>query len=333
MVRGQNDIYLNREHSYAIKGALIILIVIGHNHVLCPNTESGGIMDYLYLFHVAGFFILPFFYDTQMETTWKGVFQAVIRCWIPYFWICILCFLVMCIMKHRFDFGWEHILAFFNGTQTPIRESFGFIFPWFLPTYCSFSIMLSFAKNYRWIYGILFGLAVCTFFMTWEQFYVLKNSVPFGIGLALNYFGVGVIAFGSNKYSFLAKYIGAVLFVAISVCWWMNVQTGILLNVLPSVFFLTLLCIVPYMNYGWLRILGRYSLGIYLFHVFFVNVTYILFPHTALWGWVGFMISLVIPLLMTMGIYRVICLRKLLFPRTWEELIHIGKTNNKVIHT
>ena len=58
--------YIDRNQSETIKGILILLIVFGHNHVLCPNTEIGGMMDYLYLFHIAGFFILPFFYKTNL---------------------------------------------------------------------------------------------------------------------------------------------------------------------------------------------------------------------------------------------------------------------------
>lgn len=322
IVKGNNGIYLSRKYSDTIKGILIILIVIGHNHVLCPNTEAGGIMKYLYMFHVAGFFILPFFYDTRTSVTWESISQTIIRCWVPYFWICFLCFMIVCIMKHQFDFGWEHIWAFFQGTQSPIRKNFGFVFPWFLPTYCSVSIMLLFARKYRWLYSLFFILGMCTLFMTWEQFYIFKNSIPLGIGLALSYFGVGVIAFELNKSSVWAKYIGAILFIVLSVCWWMGVPTEILWKLLPTLFFLTLLCAVPYINYGWLQLLGRFSLGIYLFHMFFANATYMLLPHTVLWGWFGFVISLTIPLLMTMGIYRVACLRKLLFPRSWNELIH-----------
>ena len=323
MIKERNDIYLGRDYSDAIKGILIVFIVIGHNHILCPNTETGGIMQYLYTFHVVGFFILPFFYDKKTDVTWRGVLQTIARCWIPYFWICLLCFVVMCITKHQFDFGWGQVSAFFNGTQSPIRKNFGFIFPWFLPTFCSFSIMLSFARRYRWLYILLLVLGLCTLFMTWEQFYSLKNTIPFGGGLAVSYFGIGVIAFELNRYSRWIKYMGAVAFALLSVSWWMNVSIGIFMKLIPSAFFLALLCVMPYFNYGWLRLLGRYSLGIYLFHVFLTNATYMIFPHKWVWGWIGFAASLVLSLLMTMGIYHTEHLRKLLFPRSWEEIIHI----------
>ena len=53
------NLYIDRDTSSVIKGVLIILIVIGHNKVLCSTDNKGA--DYLYLFHVICFFILPFF--------------------------------------------------------------------------------------------------------------------------------------------------------------------------------------------------------------------------------------------------------------------------------
>ena len=57
------NLYIDRDTSSVIKGVLIILIVMGHNKVLCSTDNKGA--DYLYLFHVICFFILPFFYDTK----------------------------------------------------------------------------------------------------------------------------------------------------------------------------------------------------------------------------------------------------------------------------
>ena len=86
------NLYIDRDTSSVIKGVLIILIVMGHNKVLCSTDNKGA--DYLYLFHVICFFILPFFYDTKKEITVKRLCDIVVRNWIPYFWICIACYVI-----------------------------------------------------------------------------------------------------------------------------------------------------------------------------------------------------------------------------------------------
>ena len=82
--------YIDRNQSETIKGILILLIVFGHNHVLCPNTEIGGMMDYLYLFHIAGFFILPFFYKTNKTISIEHIKSLVVRNYVPFFLICLI---------------------------------------------------------------------------------------------------------------------------------------------------------------------------------------------------------------------------------------------------
>lgn len=312
--------YLDKNASEAIKGVLILLIVFGHNHVLCPNDVSGGIMDYLYQFHVMGFFILPFFYGREIKDIKGEIGATIIRCWVPYFWICILCWLVYSLFKREFDFGWEHIYAFFNGTQTPIRTCFGFVFPWFLPAFCSFSIMLMLSRKYKNLLWAFFILSVITYFFTWEQFFEFKNTIPLGVGLAIHYFASGVITFYLHKMSMWSKYVGAILFVLMSVCWWNGVYLGVLVKFMPSAFFLTLICILPFFNNKYIRYIGNYSLGIYLLHMFFVNATYMLLPRNILWGIIGFVISLLGALLITHFVYRMRFLRVLLFPKSWNEL-------------
>ena len=314
--------YLDRKSSEAIKGLLILLIVFGHNHVLCPNDVSGGLMEYLYTFHVMGFFILPFFYGREINDLWYKIQTTFVKCWIPYLWACILCWLAFSIFRHNFEFGWQHILAFFNGTQTPIRKYFGFVFPWFLPTFCSFSIMLMLGRKYKYVNWAFFILSVATFFFTWEHFFVFKNTVPFGIGLAIHYYASGIIAFSLHKISRWSKYVGAVLFVVMSLCWWSNVNLGFYLNFMPSFFFLALICLLPCFNNKYIRCLGKYSLGIYLLHVFVVNATYFLLPQSVLWGVMGFLISVLVPLAITCYIYKKNILRKLLFPTSFGEFIN-----------
>ena len=318
-MKGIPLIYLDKEQSESIKGILIVLIVFGHNHVLCPNTESGGIMEYLYTFHVASFFILPFFYQSKKDVSIARIGKTIVRNWVPYFWTCLVCWIVCSLYKHNFEFGRSHVLAFFQGTQTPIQQYFGFVFPWFLPTYCTFSLLLLFARRYRWVLLALSLLGVGTFFMSWEDFYQFKNVLPFGIGLALNYFVSGVMAFYLNRCNSWVKYGGAVGFVVLSVCWWLHWSVGVLMSFMPTMFFLSLLLLVPYVNTRLLRMLGRYSLGIYLIHMFLVNITYLYFPHTLLWGWITFLMILFTSLGVTIVVYKLEVLRKIFFPASWKD--------------
>lgn len=313
-------VYLDRRMSNAIKGILIILIVFGHNHVLCPNTVSNGLMDYLYNFHIAGFFILPFFYDHQTKPTFRAIEKITIRNWIPYTWICILCFICFGLLKHHFEFSIETVVAFFQGTQTPIKQHFGFVFPWFLPTYCSMSILLLFASNNKHISWILLMLFLVISCLPYDIFYLLKNSIPFGLMLAIYYFGIGELSFMLNKWSKFSKWIALYMFVVSSILYIKQISVFYLNVIFPISFFLSLLLVVPYINCRFLRLLGKNSLGIYLLHMFLVNITFKILPHTLLMGIIGFLISLFFPLLINVFIMRTKKLRMLLYPKNLDEL-------------
>lgn len=56
---------LSKDTTTAMKGLLILLIVIGHNHEIAP--ENSFLMSWLYSFHVLIFFILPFFYIKEKK--------------------------------------------------------------------------------------------------------------------------------------------------------------------------------------------------------------------------------------------------------------------------
>ena len=324
--------FLNKNDSNAIKGILIILIVYGHNHVLCPNTESEGMMEYLYTFHIHGFFILPFFYQISKELSWSSIGNIIVRNWVPYLWICIFCWLSYSVVSGHYNFSWEHVSAFLNGTQSPIRKYFGFVFPWFLPTYCSFSILLLIAKRYKIVLGILALLGLWTTFMSWEDFYHFKNTIPLGIGLAVNFFFVGLLTFYINKISSWTKYIGGGIFVLLSICWWLNVPIGYLAQLMPVTFFLLLLSVLSLIKRtSFIQIIGRYSLSIYLFHMFLINVMYRVLPHDIVWGWVTLIVCLIVPLTVSIYINKTNFLRIILFPRSWGDLTLLYKKNESVI--
>lgn len=322
-MKNKNRLFLTIDESNAIKGVLIILIVLGHNHILSPNTEEGGIMEYLYMFHVQSFFILPFFYDKTVELNSNTIKNIIFRNWWPYLWICMLCYISYNMFSHQWDMSAKHIWAFLQGTQTRIKNCFGFVFPWFLPTYCSFYIGFLLAKKNKWVYCLLFIASLVTWSLQWHQFYWFKNTIPLGMGLAINYFASGAIAFYLNKWWEGSKYAGAVVFITLSVCWWNGHIPPYTHNLFPASFFLTIMCICKHIQWEWLKTTGKYSLCIYLFHVFIVNAVCMACPNNVWGGILSFVASLTI----TMGMASMISHNKtaqtLLFAKSPEQLLKI----------
>ncbi|WP_418213331.1 acyltransferase family protein [Bacteroides difficilis] len=317
--------YLNKNRSNAIKGLLIIIIVLGHNHILAPGTTVHGMRDYLYQFHVQAFFILPFFYQKKFEVSWKHICDVLVRNWVPYFWVCLLCYVTLSFTNHHFNFSWGYVMAFINGTQSPLKHYFGFVFPWFLPTYCSLYILFLLASKYRWFYWVLLVLSLFTWTMTWADYYVLKTTIPFGIGLALGFFAYGVITFHLNKYSYTIKYVGLLIFIFLTVGYWVDMSIPYTEHMFPISFFLSVLCIAPCLNCKWLCLLGENSLGIYMFHVFFVNLYCLIFPENLVNGLISFVVSLIISLVITLIINRYDITKHLCFPRSWRDICNLKK--------
>lgn len=314
--------YLSKDSSDAVKGLLIILIVFGHNHVLAPNTENGGLMSYLYHFHVVSFFILPFFYQKSSVFDLRKILDIIIRCFVPYFWTCLLCWLVFSVFNHTYLFGVEHVIAFINGTQTPLNKCFGFIFPWFLPAFCSFSILLLIVRRWSLAYIILGIVSVITWFLSWETIFSLKQMLPFGFSIAIMYFGYGIFCFHINKFGKWCKYVGAVIFIMLSIAYWSGLQWGwAYSHILPISFFMLLLSIEPFIKCKWLKVLGQHSIVIYLLNVFIENAFFQFFPHTILWGGLGVIMAILMPLCINVGITYFPGLKKVILPRCINDFI------------
>lgn len=80
-----NISYISRDHSIWIKGILTILIVLGHNMVFTIPLQKQGMMSFLYMFHIQGFFILPFLYGINDRSyTKERLKNTIIRFFWPY---------------------------------------------------------------------------------------------------------------------------------------------------------------------------------------------------------------------------------------------------------
>lgn len=285
---------MSRGISETIKGLLIILVVLGHVHALDYSNGIVNLRDYLYKFHVYCFLILPFFYDSQKRFTLDNVLKAVRKTWIPYTIVLVVCLAVSIIMGRHLDMGIYSLYAFFNGTQTPLARSFGFVFPWFLPAYCSLSLMLLYLKNNQMLMYLVAALSVSSYFLDFQHYSMLKEYLPFAIGLAIYCFAPGFLSRTISNHLNGVGYLGAALFVVLSILYWNGHSNAVISLLLPVTFFLFLIVFAPLVESRVLRSLGNCSLYIYLINVFVINIFNIILPRTLFGGIVNFVCSMLI---------------------------------------
>lgn len=142
----KETIYLTRDESNIIKGILILLIVLGHNHFLMDG-EYVRLQIQLYKFHVIEFFILPFFYKMKADTSWEHLRDIIVRNWVPYLWILSACYLTSCIYFHKIGLEWGHISAILLGTQTRVPMGSTLL----VPTFFLLLLALLPHLNFKWL--------------------------------------------------------------------------------------------------------------------------------------------------------------------------------------
>lgn len=131
--------FLSRDESLAIKGILILLVVLGHNSILMKETN---LFPYLYSFHVYCFYILPFLYGIKLYNGKERFFSFIIKrqinnykkMGIVYLFWCTVGIILAIFVKHIPFHPWKSIHAILWGHQTLLTDYCGFSFLWFIPT-------------------------------------------------------------------------------------------------------------------------------------------------------------------------------------------------------
>lgn len=306
--------YLTKQESILIKGILTILIVIGHNHILVPHQSD--LMLYLYTFHVICFFILPWMYNNKKELTFNNIGNLIYRNWIPYIIFFIFSLLVFSFLEGKLPNIRGSILAFVTGNQKLLKENVGFIFLWFLPTFCSFSILKLISDNNKLIMNILILVSIVIFLLPpYLTQYVSNIYLPFGVFYAIKYFLYGFIVAKLLKWRVWTKYIGAIVFIISSYLYWTDNINRFIILFMPICAFMFILSIIPILKMKWLSKVGNYSLPIYTTHVYIYNVFELLLPNSEpIFGFINLFITLILAYIISNYIYKIECIRKIIFP-------------------
>ena len=308
------------DQSNVIKGILILLIILGHNHILVP--QSGKLFVYLYNFHIYGFFILPFLYNRTKSFDFQNIINIVIKNWIPYFFFFILCFCLyhFIIIKDGINLN-EFIYGLINGSSSVTKSTAGFFFLWFMPAYASMTIIMLLYNNlpslYKWI--IPFIGFVLYFFQDFTQ----KNLfplIPFAITQGFYYFCFGFITKLLLENIPKIEFLGALVFVIVTFFYWYT-DIGNTYYLFPvSGFLFVYLLSTRLVNFSFLIIIGKYSFPIYLLHIIIYNVLEILTPKSLFFGVIDFVLTLFISLLIGYLMNKVELIRKLILPKDLNDV-------------
>lgn len=306
---------IGRDESVAIKGLLIMIIVLGHNHILAPSGST--LFSYLYSFHLMCFFILPWFYFSKHKTISSDQISSIIRRnYIPYSVFFLICLFLFVVVKEQpFNIDWrETAFGYFIGSPLHLRKSVGFIFLWFLPSFASFSILKAFCNTSVFLKYLLLTVSLCTIFLPWDVQELLKNNLPFGLFFAIKFLCLGWISVKCMTYIPQAQYVGGFFFMVITILYFIGIRNGLMMQLFPVFAFLAMLSLRKIVCNLVLCNVGKYSLCIYLTHMFISTLLDKIFPTTMVYGILAYCITLVSSYLCALFIYK-IKLNKIIFPR------------------
>lgn len=201
-----SDSLLSREESTAIKGLLIILIVLGHNKFFTTLTEQVQVMGYLYNFHIQSFFILPFLYGSK-KLSWHRLWNTAARLLWPYFFFTLLLYLGYYIVCSRNSINPTDILRIWIfGNGSLLSKYCGIQILWFLPAMFSLIIIKDFYyQSGPWIRAFLliiscvamipelFSLVYTKYIPQINLLFGWTQWIPMSMFRAISYLLLGVI--------------------------------------------------------------------------------------------------------------------------------------------
>ena len=344
---------ISREASTAIKGLLILLVVYGHTAMLTRTYDTGErrISYYwLYSFHVFVFFILPIIYGLKSgvkQMSQRGnlidshsivneLKHNLVRIGVPYCWFFLFSVLVFVTVGGG-ELSLEGILyAFFFGNEPLIDKYIGFNFMWFLPAMLALLTMKSvWYHSTPIIKKIIIAVAIVLWSLSILKVATINQIgmyIPFALSQGICFIIFGLIARRIIEMCIPNKYLIPVVVVFIAalsviIYYWRTMKWHCFIDVystirliMPIFVFLLLYKIRDFLaKSNLLGFVGKYSLQIYLVHVFIINGLTILFSHFMKpnigLGVVIYALAIVTSASLALAMVRIPTVYKIIFPK------------------
>lgn len=356
-----NKSLLSKEYSTWIKGLLTLFIILGHDMVFTIPLNEYGVMSFFYLFHIQGFFILPFLYGTDARPYTVGrVKDIFVRFYWPYFLLVTVMLFggALCSRSLMITLeGFAGIYLF--GDSVSIKQLCGVQILWFLPSMLTMVLLKElYYRTNRLVRFLLFVLSVLSMasFVYASTSYCASSSVsvvmrhlPLGIGYAIRMLAMGVVlrtwmeVVEKSKGYKTALIVSACGFIVCSLLYVkdvafligksdLNVMYAILQNITPVLFMVMIVSMLnilqPDMSNSLVMKLGGKSLYVYLISPFIGYVLYYACRYfNGMYWWIGLLLWPIITYVAYMGSSCLIKGKweKYLFPRNWETLEQLFK--------
>lgn len=331
---------LSKNESTAIKGVVMLLIVLGHINLLGTYTDMDGVTRWyswwriMYKCHVFVFFILPFIYGSKDLDT-KGIYKHAkrdfIRMYVPYIWFFIICFLIflcmggdndMLVVLHAFIVG---------GSQPLLEAAVNVRFLWFMPVMAMLLLWRNLWFNKITFKGkvIVSAISFCMAGMGGVMLEPIINKIPFSIGYVFIYMWSSILSRfildrfkDFNRWYTMGVFISlALLYIFLGGIGYDTILNFVIQICLPTSFFLLLFSIRKWIaKFNFIKSFGMLSFQIYLIHLFIYQALVMLCKYYdvdttlfLLWGGIQYIITLIVSYYMARFIQNNKIVNRLLF--------------------
>lgn len=347
--------YISIKESTAIKGLLILLIILGHNMIFTYYIQPLRGMEYLYCFHIQAFFILPFLYNHKPLSKDRAK-DYFIRLYWPYLLLSIPLFIINSIINNNHCNIYDLILMWLTGNPELIKRCCGIQIFWFMPAMFALSIIKDLYYSSKPLLRII--LLTISFIAFIFIYRIVSNRLiddmnhflsytPFGFYICLPYLFLGVITRyiiqSISKYQYNPKSLFLTLFISCTIIYFIfvgvyniNMILRILKVIMPCIF---ILCIWSFRSsFTYLSIwdkLGSKSYSIYLIHPFIGYILYYIFIKLQLnlsvfWAIISQILIIAVSYYLSVLLYKYPKLRMIILPKGIAEITNLKQEKIRV---
>ena len=335
--------YIKTNESVAIKGLLIFLIVLGHNMFFIYYLESVQVQNYLYCFHIQAFFLLPFLYGAKPLTK-KRLANYFIRLYWPYLLLTTILSVIYSNFYLQKELDFLGILRMYvTGDVSLIKQYCGVQIFWFMPAMFSLSVLRDwFYYSNKVVQAVLLLLScIANVFLflasDYGHYYEIsadiRSVVPFGLYSGISYLVFGVFVrwiVGKLKERKIkcSPYL-MIVFIGCSFLYFINELSFheqmihvFLLIVMPVIFMLILWYNGRYIQrLFFMEKAGDKTFPMYIIHPF---IGYVLYGFVVKYTQISLLWAIVAQIVMffgsyylSVGLYKMDRVRKILLPRSF----------------